>query len=224
MTVEAEAKPDAVRIMFDSDDPSGIPLNPAPALVAWYPYSWKGDIARFGPETTIIAIDNDGDQPSCGVLDIETGAATVAELRAWVGEHNKLYPDGENIPTVYCDQSTLPAVAKVVSRYNLDVDLWVADWTGDAHIYQGDTLGMHLVATQYQSPTTHPPSPGHYDTSVVSDPAWHARKPAPAPEPAPEPVPEPGPSYVPGIVTYIANGSLAQSRVESADGKTWTVL
>jgi hypothetical protein len=218
----------AYRIMFDAANPDGIPISPEPEIVAWYPYSWKGDIDRFSTEeTVIITIDNDGDQPSCDVLDVETGAATFAEILPWLKERQAR--EGNPLGTIYVDQSNLPTAAKIINKAVQSgaiktPNLWVADWTGTPHVFSGSTEGLHLVATQYQSSKTNPPSPGDYDLSLVSAAAWHPL-PAPTVEHLVEPVPEIPEGYLAGVATWVANGSLTQSRIESRDaGKTWTVL
>jgi hypothetical protein len=217
---DASTEVSELRVMFDSADIAAIPTDPAPQLVAWYPFAWKGDIDRFdASKTSIVTIDNDGGSPTCDVLDVETGAASLADIPGWLASHEN---ETHDLGTLYSDQSNLAAVAKVLAKSERSVYLWVADWTGEPHIFSGDVYGMHLVATQYRSPTSVPASPGVYDLSIVSDSTWHALA---KPEPKPDPTPNPDPTHstTGGIVTYVSNGQLAQFRVSTSDLKTWTV-
>ena len=228
-TKTSAATPD-YRVMFDSSDIREIPADAA--MVGWYPETYGGDPVRFGESTTFVGIDNTGDHPELGVLDVETGAATFADIPGWLNKHFELHgTEG----TIYCDESNLSQVEKIVAKNEHGANLWIADWTGIAHVYAGNTGSMRLVATQYQSPRTSPPSPGAYDLSIVSDADWH-----PAPKEttadAVTVVPEASTTTAPvtseeaspatlssGVVVQSVNGQLAFSRVQSADGKTWTV-
>jgi hypothetical protein len=90
------------RTMYDSTTLEAVPQDAE--MVAYYPYGW-GDqtesLKRFDPDKTVlIAIDNEGLYPDeCGVLDVESGAATVADAPSWAkSRHEKGYK-----VTLYCD-------------------------------------------------------------------------------------------------------------------------
>jgi hypothetical protein len=220
--------PVRVRVMFDSADVAAIPLDPTPEMVAWYPYGFPGDIKRFPKETVIVSIDNDGAHPDCDVLDVETGGATIADIPGWIEEHEKIHDGWKG--AIYCDQSNLPSVGRVLLKIGKKgTHVWIADWTGQPHVFTGDTFGCVLVATQYQSPQSNPASPGQYDLSIVSDPTWHREFDAApvaqdvAPVAAAEtPDVEAGATTTGGIVTFVSNGALAQRAVSSEDLKNWT--
>jgi hypothetical protein len=207
------------RVMYDSNTVNAIPLEPAPQMVCWYPFTWavtnKADntITRFGSETQILSIDNVGNEPGCDILDVETGAATFADAATWVKEKRKL---GGRVPTVYVSADNIPGLVAALKAGIAEdfgfVWVWVAEWTGEAHEYAGDVQGLNLCATQYASPST-PAFNGqpNYDLSLVSNADWH-------------PVPSDPPAVsTPGVVAYVSGGKLATAEVGTLDGKTWTV-
>src|ERR1043165_8928837 len=84
---------------------------------------------------------------------------------------------------------------------------WVATLDGTKKI--ADMTGV--TAVQYAGETQ---TGGHYDESIVYDPAWKA--------PAPPPPPPPGPPVHGYVVTSGAAGGLTGHAVTSTDsGKTW---
>lgn len=155
--------PPAPTLLYDSTTASDIPANAQ--LVAGYvdgAYAWsKADWARFNiPDSQKITITVFGGQMAA-VCDCETGDLTPDQAAAWIQQ----YPG--NI--VYCNLSTAPAVVKAMQNAGLTVGpnpqfyLWIADWTGQAHI--PSVPGAIVVACQYADPVT---SGGHYDLSVVT--------------------------------------------------------
>jgi hypothetical protein len=190
------------RTMYDSTVTTDIPDDAE--IVAYYPKTYPGDVSQF-KNARIVEIDNQGDQPHFAVLDVESGAASVATAVTWTDDHNAT--DGlPDIATLYCNKDTLPALLKAIGS-GRKCKLWIADPTGVAHVWDGELpSNVELVATQYAWPGIG--SPGHYDMSVVSDDSWFAAKPAPKP------------ATTKGL---LVTSDLAVKNLESSDGKVWTV-
>lgn len=191
-----------IRTMYDSTVTTDIPDDAE--LVAFYPFTFPGPTEQF-TKAQLVRIDNQGDHPELPVIDIESGAASIADLPGWLDEHEKQkgWPG-----TFYCNQNTLPFCIKAIG--DRKCDLWIANPTGTEHVWDG-TLppNITLVATQYAWPQLG--SPGHYDLSAVSNDLWFAE---------PKPVVE----TLHGIVIVADERfSLTTSPVSSTDsGKTWT--
>jgi len=170
------------RIMYDSTNMPAIPADAQ--IVAGYPHAFSTDYARF-PHALQVRIDQHGNHPDdCHVADVENGAIAVSAIRLWVSSWHVHNPQGLAAvnghfarPTVYCNESTLPAVrAQLVGAL---YDVWVAAWG------TGPTVIAGTSAHQYADP---PASGGDYDVSVVYDTAWGvAGSPPPAPGPTPPP-------------------------------------
>jgi hypothetical protein len=215
------------RTMFDSTTIQDIPADAQ--MVCYYPHDPEFDpttaqLDRFNPENTVLLkIDNDGNFPKdCQILDVETGAATLADAPKWLQDY-----DASPRATFYCNASTLPALVRVIKAVapnpSHEYVFWVAEWDGKADEYSYE--GITVVAKQYAAPGYGVPNDGNhnYDLSVVWDDSWHPQ-PAPketsAPDPAPAPTETPS-TTVAGIITYVKNGNLALARVSSEDEKTW---
>jgi hypothetical protein len=194
------------RTMYDSTTTTDIPDDAE--LVAYYPKTYPGDVSQF-KKARIVTIDNQGDQPTFGVLDVESGAASVADAPKWLDE--KLSA-GDGHGTLYCNKSTLGPLLKAIG--GRQVYLWIADPTGAAHEYDaGLPSNVKLVATQYAWPELG--SPGHYDMSLVTDDDWYKATPAVVADPPP-------PVTRHGILIQIDEaGSLTSEVVQSSDGKSW---
>lgn len=165
------------RTMYDSSDPAKIP--DWDHMVAGYQHGWPGwlspdFIASHVPAQArrLILIDNTGATPlTADVLDVETGAASIARIPGW------LEPKRERgwWSAIYCSASNLPAVRQAAAGYKCV--FWVANWAlNEAEAIA--QLGGDIVACQWASPTSNR-LPG-YDRSVVND-TWFA---APASVPA----------------------------------------
>jgi hypothetical protein len=190
------------RTMYDSTVTTDIPTDAE--LVAYYPNAFPGPVNQF-KNARIVTIDNKGDDHTLGVLDVETGAASVADAPSWLDEK---IASGGGVGSLYCNKSTLPALVKSIGSRK--AYLWIADPTGAAHEASLDLPdNVKLVATQYAWPAIG--SPGHYDMSLVSDDDWYK-----ATDPAPAPV-----ATTKGVVITSA---LDVHDVESSDGKTWTTV
>lgn len=159
------------RIMRDSTTSADIP-HQGTDMVAGYGngrYAWSdADWQRF-VGIPHVYIDVDGSMPSCGVLDVETGDATVSEAVAWTKARLALphaYP-----PVIYCNRSTLTPLFNAMAAAGLrvvhDFRLWVATLDGTKTL--ADMTGV--TAVQYAGADR---TGGHYDESIVYDDAWHA--------------------------------------------------
>lgn len=144
------------RIMYDSANLAAVPSGAD--IVAYYPWSWGGDVHRFGKSTLILSIDASGDHPEADIADWEKGGIQ-GSLVAWLQKHEKLRG---TIGTVYCNISSIDAVnAECGDEPSYR---WIADPTGVLHRYD------HADATQCKWPGRG--SPGDYDISLVSNDEW----------------------------------------------------
>jgi Putative peptidoglycan binding domain len=167
-----------VTTMYDATDLAAIPDDAE--LVGAYidgDYATYHDaVARFG-EGKVVSITATG-KYTARVADVEKGDLTPASAAVWA---KQMVGTGAR-PTLYTSAANLTAVHTALAAEGLngsDVDWWVADWTGEAHLCPGS------VATQYADP---PQSGGQFDLSVT-DGVWPS-VPAPGSVPAP-PAPEP---------------------------------
>lgn len=219
------------RTMYDSTTIESVPADAE--MLAYYPYAFPPSeeaMKRFDWDKTVgIRIDNRGSNPhDCGILDVESGAATVADAPVWA----KARKAAGYAVTLYCNRDTLPALDKVMAAVAPEVDwyLWIADPTGTEHTYDHP----RVVATQWGWPGKGYPNDQdhHYDTSLVINSDWH---PQPVPPKAVEEVAE-APISVPsdvsaseegslsiaGTVVFVNNGSLAMRNLISHDqGQSW---
>ena len=127
--------------------------------IQWVPADWQ----QF-PDIPHVDIDQGftgSPVASSNVRDVERGAWSVADavnLNGWTAPR----------PTIYCNQSTLPAVIN-------------AGWTGDVWLAKVETEptlppvidGVNVVAVQFDLGVK-----GEYDMSAVFDPYWPALPPA----------------------------------------------
>jgi hypothetical protein len=96
------------------------------------------------------------------VIDVETGAVTVAQAAAAV---NARVANGIQWTTIYGSDSTLAEVAKAVQAYGGHVwvghvNAWLADWnlslTEASKIIGTMVHGMTCIAVQWASPSSNP--------------------------------------------------------------------
>lgn len=163
------------RIMRDSTAAADIPVN-GTQLAAGYgngAFKWSPqDYARF-PDAAHVYIDAIGSDPAgCGVLDVETGDATVATAVTWTKARLALKPSYP--PVIYCNRSTLTPLFNAMNAAGLhvirDFRLWVATLDGTKTL--PDMTGVTAVQWGGQAQTG-----GHYDESIVYDDSWHAPAP-----------------------------------------------
>jgi hypothetical protein len=167
------------RIMYDAVDVAAIPQDAG--MVAGYVdggYVTWGELARRFPHARKVSITTTGASVA-DVIDVESGDATPATSVDWVVRMRAL----KRRPILYTSSGNLGAVeAQFHARKVAPPFYWIADWTGEPHLYSGS------VGTQYASPTVPPPSgPIAYDVSLVSpnwpDPVQKVRPPVNVPLP-----------------------------------------
>src|SRR5437660_130711 len=159
-------------IMRDSTDPFDIPL-PGLDVVAGYgdgQFVWSSEgWARFRspivPLSIVISGDDRGD-----ILDVEPGAADPGECPRWADQFNR---PGRRRPTIYCNRGQIADVRRAMG--SRPFDWWAATLDGTR-----DVPGA--VAVQFAGESL---TGGHYDESVVLDPAWAGRAPAEGSQPEP---------------------------------------
>jgi len=110
------------RVMRDSTTPAAIPVA-GTQLVAGYAnglYQWsQADYDRF-PAAAHVYIDVTGADPAgCGVLDVETGDATVTTAVAWAKA--RLALGGTYPPVIYCNRSTLTSLFNAMGAAGLAI-------------------------------------------------------------------------------------------------------
>lgn len=146
-----------MRVMYDSINASAIPADAQ--MVAGYvdgAFMWSAaDWARF-PNAVHVGIAVFASTNAGQVLDVESGNATPQEAPAWC----RMRQAAGQIPTVYCSDSTWPAVTAAFSAAGMPAPQW---WQA-LYDYVAQ-LPPGCVAKQY---TDNPPS-NPYDTSVVAD-------------------------------------------------------
>lgn len=97
--------------------------------VNWSSAQWVADpgAVRIDQSPANTAFDETAD-----VLDVENGAATIGDVAAWVNAARAHFAagtrPGQRKPMVYCNRSTLTAVANALVAAKLsDVPVWLAD-------------------------------------------------------------------------------------------------
>jgi hypothetical protein len=157
--------------------------------VAWTAADW----ARF-PRASRISIDQDAGSPAFSkgtaeVLDVETGAATIADAVTGVIARHK----AGRYSTIYIDTSNLDALKKALTDAGSAIAMnrvgfWIANWNLDQEEAAAQ-LGNEIVAIQWASPLSNPGTkvPGssmtlaqaNVDLSETLE-SWYA---VPAPDP-----------------------------------------
>jgi len=139
-----------------------------------------------------VRIDQDpaASDKTADVLDVENGAATIADCPAWceAAEANwaAARRPGQRKPAIYCSESNVTSVVNMLGAAGIKSGpaLWVANWSrtqAEAQaIVEAGSGPFPVIGVQYGNR-------GTYDVSVFSA-AWLAAvsgDPAPAPKPAP---------------------------------------
>lgn len=174
--VAAAAPLDLSVTMFDSTNPDDIPDEAQ--IVAGYvdgPDKWPAEgWARFA-HAYRVGITIEGTR-GVRVGDCEPGAL-------WPPPRAAKWGAGEIAaglrPTLYVDLANLGDLVVALAGLGVSsaaVDWWLASWGGGPH-----RIGTS-VATQYASPVSSPPSPGHYDLSLTNG-TWPAGPVPPKPTP-----------------------------------------
>jgi len=166
-------------LLFDSVDvgslPAGCDLFGAYVDGNWPTATYAESKARVAAGAFMVTITVAGSLDAM-VCDIEPGNISPAAGASWA--KNRLARGHR--PTIYCSASWVPIVRQALADQQValsNVDLWVADWTGQPHLFPGS------VATQYSNP---PSSGGNYDVSMT-DGYWPKYTAGSSPTPTPKP-------------------------------------
>ena len=150
------------RRMYDSVDWQKIPANAK--MVAGYvdgAFAWPAEAwARFPKAAHVrISVIPPGDPKDAGVLDVESGAASVDDAPGFIRARRR----NKKRAVIYVERSLVDDIRKACT--GLDYGLWVADWTGKPH----KLADMNkVVAVQWSGGVDVP-----YDISEVFDRTWH---------------------------------------------------
>ncbi len=151
------------RTMYDAVTWENIPRDAqmvagyVDGLYAWPAAAWE----RFKHAARVhISVIPPGDHRAAGVLDVETGGASVSDAPGFIKARDRA---GERA-VIYCNRSTLPAVQAACA--GLNHGLWIATLDGTRKLPDM----KNVVAVQYAGGPTAP-----YDTSIVYDSSWHRR-------------------------------------------------
>ena len=201
-----------------------------PAGAQWAGYStgtgdvpWPRAWLDAHPGVLRYCQDPGATDTTADVLDVETGAATVADCPGWVRAASVHWATGtrpgQRRPAIYVNGSNITPVANALTAAKLTARLVVANWNLDqaeatvavlaaiALLSSGAADPFPVVGLQFSDP-------GPYDIDVYSS-AWLAdvsRKPLPAP-----------PAVITDGVLQSAAMGWTGHRMRSADhGETWT--
>jgi len=158
--------------------------------------------AEWAAHPGAIRIDQspDAHDKTADILDVETGAATVADCVPWVRAAAANFAaktrPGQRHPAIYVNLSNLtPVVSSLAAAKITGVSLWIANW----NLTQPQAQSMvNLASGPYPVIGVQYHNAGLYDVSVFSKPWLDAVSgPAVPPPPAdPPPPPHPGLVYV----------------------------
>lgn len=139
----------------------------------------KWTAVQFANNPGVIVIDQDpgATDHTADVLDVESGAATVAEIPAWVRDALASYAanarPGQRMPLIYVSRSNLDAACKAITDNKfIGVGIWLAD--PDLTIAQAEALlgtmhnGVTIMGVQFQWDT-------RYDTDVFES-SWLSKQ------------------------------------------------
>lgn len=212
---------------------TNIPFLPKnAAIVAGYS-TGSGDVpwtaADFAAHPGSLRIDQDpsASDPTADYLDVENGAATLADCpgwakRAWASWHAAIRP-GQRKPAIYCSASNVTPVANalVAGGVTSGVGLVIANWNlseGQAAadlaaaitlLASGGADPFPIVGIQFSDP-------GPFDIDVYSA-AWLADVSAKPPSPIPAVIRD-------GLLKS-ATMHWSGHHMETKDhGKTWTAI
>lgn len=96
--------------------------------IAWTPADWAAHPGAVRIDQDAAASDGTAD-----ILDVENGAATLADIPGWVRRARASFATavrpGQRTPAVYCSFSNVTPVCNVMAAAGITgVGLWVADW------------------------------------------------------------------------------------------------
>ena len=145
------------RTCYDSINVNAIPADAQ--LAAGYaggnwPTYANGSLRARCPHAILVSIAVNASEDAM-VLDVERGDATPSDAPAWCQRQRAR----GQVPTVYCNASTWPAVQQMFHDAGQPLPQW---W--DANYDNNPTLPAGAVAKQYRSDTNQ-----NLDYSVVAD-------------------------------------------------------
>lgn len=171
--------------LYDAVDVAAIPKD-AQIVAGYVDGNWPtfDELVAALPDAQHVSITVTG-KPGAMVADCETGDLSPRTAAGWA----KSEIAAGRRPCIYYSRSAAGEVSAALQNDGIalgEVDYWVADWTGAAHVVPGS------VATQWADP---PKSGGNYDISETVDTWPIVTVPVPPSAPAPTPpAPTPAPS------------------------------
>lgn len=173
--------------------------------IAWSAADWAAHPGAVRIDQDYRASDSTAD-----VLDVENGAATPAECPGWylsaLASYTAAARPGQRHPAVYCNLSTLSAVANafVAAGITSGPGLWLANWNvGEAGaaalVTYGSVTPYPVIGVQYSDQG----GGGAYDLSVFST-AWLAQVSGGTPPVKPPPAPGAAPAFPYPAGDYLA--------------------
>ena len=155
-----------MRTLYDAIYPANIPSN-AEMVACYVDGNWPNypDACDRFPNAVHVSIATQG--ADAQVLDVEAGNTQPDQAPAWITRQRAR----GQIPTVYCNVATWPAVVAACKVQGVAPPIWwAADWDRDPTITDGAIAKQH----------TNDVAPG-YDISSVAD-HWPGVDPEPTEE------------------------------------------
>lgn len=121
---------------------------------------WTAEQFAQFPDAIRIDQDARASDPTADILDVEAGAATIAECAPWVKAARQNWLNakrpGQREPGIYCSKSTVTAVANALVAGGVDrCPLWVASWGITENevlsMLQGSGGPYPIVGVQFQN-------------------------------------------------------------------------
>lgn len=143
-------------LMYDSVEPSAIPLGHVIATYTTGPYAIPAS-AVAGRQ--VLWIDTNATDPSADALDIEPTDATPQQAADWAVQ--KLTANPHALAHLYCSQGEWPAVqaavaATVPAKLRSRIRWWIADPTGYPHLVPGSDATQWYWGSTYDISTVTP--------------------------------------------------------------------
>jgi hypothetical protein len=152
------------RTMYDALYTGGIPAGAQ--MAAWYPYDARNTDGPPRDARQVLTIDNTAGavHADCDILDVETGAATFADVPGWLSRCTAPYP------TIYCSLSNTSSVFSAAGSQSRHWYLWVARYLATpapvVPPVPGLPSGCTVIGCQYEAA-------GAYDLSIITDDNWY---------------------------------------------------
>jgi|SRR5215472_9789598 len=199
----------------------GYPHAPGGPVVAGYTTGsgdvpWTAEMWAAHPDAVRICQDAGATDTTADVLDVESGAATIADVVPWaraaIAHFNAGTRPGQRRPLIYASASLLTPIANALTAgllVNGEVGFWVAHWGVSEAQAIADVVnaGGNWPIHAFQFANTSQ----YYDSDIFSDTWLAARslKPVPPPEP---PVPVP-PKVAESLTVHYSDGSTQEVKL-----------